>query len=55
MKYVVRGKKVKVTDDLKNHVEGSVCLDLFAGSGAMGLEALSRGARKCYFVEKDRG
>ena len=40
---------------LKNHVEGSVCLDLFAGSGAMGLEALSRGARKCYFVEKDRG
>ena len=29
-------------------------LDLFAGSGAMGLEALSRGARRCVFVEADR-
>jgi len=28
-------------------------LDLFAGSGALGLEALSRGARAVYFVEKD--
>ncbi len=30
------------------------CLDLFAGSGALGLEALSRGAREVVFVEKDR-
>ena len=29
-------------------------LDLFAGSGAMGLEALSRGASKCTFVEMNR-
>ncbi len=29
-------------------------LDLFAGSGALGLEALSRGARRCVFVESDR-
>lgn len=29
-------------------------LDLFAGSGALGLEALSRGAAKCVFVEQDR-
>ena len=29
-------------------------LDLFAGSGAMGLEALSRGAARCTFVEADR-
>ncbi|MEM6907124.1 MAG: 16S rRNA (guanine(966)-N(2))-methyltransferase RsmD [Pseudomonadota bacterium] len=28
--------------------------DLFAGSGALGLEALSRGAAKCLFVEQDR-
>lgn len=28
--------------------------DLFAGSGAMGLEALSRGAASCVFVERDR-
>jgi 16S rRNA (guanine966-N2)-methyltransferase len=30
------------------------CLDLFAGSGALGLEALSRGAREVTFVESDR-
>lgn len=29
-------------------------LDLFAGSGALGLEALSRGAARCSFVEQDR-
>lgn len=29
------------------------CLDLFAGSGAMGIEALSRGASKVYFNDKD--
>ncbi|MDB4508220.1 16S rRNA (guanine(966)-N(2))-methyltransferase RsmD [Akkermansiaceae bacterium] len=29
-------------------------LDLFAGSGALGLEALSRGAASCVFIEKDR-
>jgi 16S rRNA (guanine966-N2)-methyltransferase len=31
-----------------------VALDLFAGSGALGLEALSRGAARCVFVEQDR-
>jgi 16S rRNA (guanine966-N2)-methyltransferase len=35
-------------------VEGATVLDLFAGSGAMGLEALSRGAAGCVFVERDR-
>lgn len=30
-------------------------LDLFSGSGGIGIEALSRGARHCVFVEKDRG
>jgi 16S rRNA (guanine(966)-N(2))-methyltransferase RsmD len=34
-------------------VEGSFVLDLFAGSGALGIEALSRGARGCVFVERD--
>ncbi len=32
-------------------IEGSRCLDLYAGSGALGLEALSRGAREVVFVE----
>ncbi len=33
--------------------EGLAVADLFAGSGALGLEALSRGAEKCIFVEQD--
>ena len=33
---------------------GSHCLDLFAGSGALGLEALSRGATSVTFVDSDR-
>jgi 16S rRNA (guanine966-N2)-methyltransferase len=35
-------------------VDGAAVLDLFAGSGAMGLEALSRGAASCVFVESSR-
>ena len=35
-------------------IEGADVLDLFAGSGAMGLEALSRGAASATFVESDR-
>jgi len=34
-------------------LDGAVVLDLFAGSGAMGLEALSRGAARAVFVERD--
>lgn len=34
--------------------EGLSVVDLFAGSGALGLEALSRGAEFCLFVEQDR-
>jgi 16S rRNA (guanine966-N2)-methyltransferase len=35
-------------------VEDARVLDVFAGSGALGLEALSRGASRCVFVERDR-
>lgn len=35
-------------------VEGAVAADLFAGSGALGIEALSRGAARVTFVEADR-
>ncbi len=35
-------------------VSGANCLDLFAGSGALGFEALSRGASRVVFVEKDK-
>jgi 16S rRNA (guanine966-N2)-methyltransferase len=34
-------------------VDGAIVLDLYAGSGALGLEALSRGAARCVFVEQD--
>lgn len=34
-------------------IEGVFVLDLFAGTGALGLEAMSRGARYCLFVEDD--
>ena len=36
---------------LQNAVPGARCLDLFAGSGALGIEALSRGAAHCNFVD----
>ncbi len=38
---------------LSRAIEGARCLDLYAGSGALGLEALSRGAGGCVFVERD--
>jgi 16S rRNA (guanine966-N2)-methyltransferase len=38
---------------LQPMVVGSRCLDLYAGSGALGLEALSRGAREVVFVDVD--
>jgi 16S rRNA (guanine966-N2)-methyltransferase len=37
---------------LQHSIAGTRCLDLFAGSGALGLEALSRGARELVFVEQ---
>ena len=39
---------------LGQRLDGLDCLDLFAGSGALGLEALSRGARRAVLVERDR-
>ncbi len=40
---------------LQHDIIGSRCLDLFAGSGALGIEALSRGARNVIQVEQDAG
>ena len=39
---------------LMNRIEDSVVLDLFAGSGALGLEALSRGAKKTIFCDNSK-
>lgn len=38
---------------LMPHISGARCLDLFAGSGALGLEALSRGAARVLFIEQE--
>ncbi|OYX42306.1 16S rRNA (guanine(966)-N(2))-methyltransferase RsmD [Candidatus Saccharibacteria bacterium 32-49-12] len=37
-----------------DELNGAIVLDAFAGSGSLGLEALSRGAKKVVFIEKDR-
>ena len=38
---------------INNYLDNSVCLDLFAGSGNLGIEALSMGAREVIFVDKE--
>jgi len=57
-----RGRRIRPTSDrvresvfsiLGDRVTGARVLDLFAGTGAMGLEALSRGASEAVFVEKE--
>ncbi|MGO9196905.1 MAG: 16S rRNA (guanine(966)-N(2))-methyltransferase RsmD [Acidimicrobiales bacterium] len=40
--------------EAREMVEDATVLDLFAGSGALGIEALSRGAASCTFVDSDR-
>ncbi len=60
--FAPRGRDTRPTGDrvreaafnLIGPVDGMAVLDLFAGSGAMGLEALSRGAASVTFVESDR-
>lgn len=39
---------------LRGHTEGRTVADVFAGTGSVGLEALSRGADRCVFIERDR-
>lgn len=46
----IRGSLFNILGDLS----GKTVLDAFAGSGALGLEALSRGAKRVVFVERDR-
>lgn len=38
---------------LQSYIGGAVFVDLFSGSGAIGIEALSRGAKKAYFIENN--
>ena len=46
--------KESLFGSIQKYVKNSTCLDLFAGSGALGIEALSEGADRCYFVDKNK-
>ncbi len=46
--------KESIFSMIQGHIEAALVLDLFAGTGNLGLEALSQGAKKAIFVEKDR-
>ena len=46
--------KASLYDILTPHLMDAVVLDLFAGTGQLGIEALSRGARHCTFIELDK-
>lgn len=46
--------KESVFNMLQSDITGCVFVDLFAGSGAMGIEALSRGASYAYFIDSDK-
>ena len=39
---------------IQNYIENAVILDLFCGSGSLGIEAISMGAEKCYFVDNNK-
>lgn len=39
---------------IQNNIKDSVCIDLFAGSGNLGIEAISEGAKYCYFVDNNK-
>lgn len=38
---------------IQNHLSNSIVLDLFAGSGSLGIEALSNGSHKAYFIDNN--
>jgi len=46
--------KKSLFDLLGGRLEGAAVVDVYCGTGTLGLEALSRGARACWFAERDR-
>ncbi len=45
--------KLAIFNILGDKIKDAACLDLYAGSGSLGLEAISRGAKDCLFVESE--
>ncbi|MDD3169680.1 MAG: RsmD family RNA methyltransferase, partial [Eubacteriales bacterium] len=54
----IRPTTDKVKESIFNmiapYLEDAVAIDLFSGTGNLGLEAISRGAKRCYFGDKSR-
>ena len=46
-------ERIALFNMISDYVPGSRVLDAYAGSGALGIEAISRGAKHCYFVDKN--
>ncbi len=46
--------KESIFSTIQNYIDESVTLDLFSGSGNLGIEALSNGSKKCYFVDNNK-
>lgn len=46
--------KESIFSSIQNYIPDGIILDLFAGSGNLGFEAISNYANKCYFVDKNR-
>jgi 16S rRNA (guanine966-N2)-methyltransferase len=46
--------KESIFSIIQNKVYGTTALDMFAGTGSLGLEAVSRGAKYCYLVDKGK-
>ncbi|MCM8710583.1 16S rRNA (guanine(966)-N(2))-methyltransferase RsmD [Clostridium sp. SYSU_GA19001] len=44
--------KESIFNIIQSRIEGAKVLDVFAGTGSLGLEAVSRGAEKCYLIDK---
>ena len=45
--------KESLFGSIQNNIKNSIVLDLFAGSGQLGIEAISNGATKCYFIDNN--
>ena len=59
----LKGRKIRPTSDrirealfsiLSQKIDNALVLDLFAGTGAFGIEAISRGAAKSFFIDKSK-
>ena len=46
--------KESIFGSIQSYLEDSVVLDLFSGSGNLGIEAISNGCKKCYFVDNNK-